>query len=862
MNIVNKLTIRHLKQNKKRTLVTILGTIISAAMIMAVATIGVSYAGLLKKEAIENNGNWHVSYKDITTDQIDSLLQDEQTGSLSLIQDRGYAELDDLMSSYKPYIWVRGMNDEAFTQFDVQMLEGRLPETENELIVSSSLGDEEVTWSIGDEVTLATGKRFTEEKWAEPQNGLLTSENGLERNEEGDLNETLIDINETSYTIVGFFEQPNWEWGWTPGYMVLSYIDESDEQYPVDSFVYVDKPDRSIYDHANELSDILGISNVQYNSDLLRHSGITASDSIDRTMNGMLGVIIVVIIAGSVALIFNAFAISVSERSRYLGMLSSVGATKRQKRNSVFFEGVIIGVISVPIGIVAGIVGIGITFLAINPMLDSIGLDQQLSLTVTPFSILITILLSALTIFISTWFPALRASRITAMDAIRQTHDIKLKNKTIRTSKLVRRLFGIEAELGLKNLKRNKKRYHVTVLSLIVSIVLFLSVSYFTDSLKQSYQIAESGDAVSYDLEIGTDDSESLNELKEIIQGSEDVTDILTQREMNVSIYLDESEVAPELLESDGLQLTESGEYIYYGKISSLDKGSLEEYVSEAKIPSNWDDRPMSAIVIDTITYEDQMQSKYVQTKSILTKVNDSLNIKENNWETEETYDLPPLTVTALTEEIPMGNYFPYLGSLDIFVSDKTFDTILSESELKEETYTMYVKSNDPMATEKKLSSDTEVSYYINNLYDYRVQGEQMIAVISVFTYGFVTLITLISLANILNTISTGVALRKREFAMLRSVGLTNKSFKKMMMFESAFYGVKALLYGLPLSILVMYMIYRQTQYAFSYSFTIPWLHILGVIIGVFLIVGLAMLYSLTKTKNETIIEGLIQENQ
>ncbi|MEK4564122.1 FtsX-like permease family protein [Alkalihalobacillus sp. FSL R5-0424] len=859
MNIVNKLTIRHLKENKKRTLVTILGTIISAAMIMAVATIGVSYTDLLKKQAIENNGNWHVSYKDITTEQIDSLLQDEQTGSLSLIEDRGYSELDDSVSGFKPYIWVRGMNDEAFTQFDVQLLEGRLPETENELIVSSSL-DEEVTWSIGDEVTLATGKRFTEAEWAEPQDGLLTSENWLEQDDEGNLKETLIEVEDASYTIVGFFEQPNWEWGWTPGYMVLSYFDEANEHYPVDSFVYVDKPDRSVYDHADELSNVLDITNVQYNDELLRHSGITASDTIDRTMNGMLGVIIVVIIAGSVALIFNAFAISVSERSRYLGMLSSVGATKRQKRNSVFFEGAIIGVISVPIGIIAGIVGIGITFLVINPMLDSIGLEQQLSLTVTPYSILVTILLSALTIFISTWFPALRASRITALDAIRQTHDIKLKNKSVRTSKFVRRLFGIEAELGLKNLKRNKKRYHVTVLSLIVSIVLFLSVSFFTDSLKQSYRIAESGDAVSYDLEVYSDDAESVSELRESMEDSEEVTDVLTQRGMSVSLYLDESEVAPELIESGGYDRMDDGQYRYYAQISSFDKDSLDEYVDVAQIPDDWDDELMSAIVVDTITYEDYEQSKYVQTKSIITNINNSLNIVETNWDTEETKELPSLTVTALTDKTPMGSYNAYLGSVNIFVSNETFEAILNASDFEEEDNLMYVKSDDPMATEQTLSELSNRS--INNLYDQRTQGEQMIAVLSVFTYGFVTLITLISLANILNTISTGVALRKREFAMLRSVGLTNKSFKTMMMFESAFYGVKALLYGLPLSVLVMYIIYRQTQYAFTYSFMIPWLHILGVVVGVFVIVGLAMLYSLAKTKNETIIEGLIQENQ
>lgn len=493
-------------------------------------------------------------------------------------------------------------------------------------------------------------------------------------------------------------------------------------------------------------------------------------------------------------------------------------------------------------------------------MLDSIGLEQQLSLTVTPYSILVTILLSALTIFISTWFPALRASRITALDAIRQTHDIKLKNKSVRTSKFVRRLFGIEAELGLKNLKRNKKRYHVTVLSLIVSIVLFLSVSFFTDSLKQSYRIAESGDAVSYDLEVYSDDAESVSELRESMEDSEEVTDVLTQRGMSVSLYLDESEVAPELIESGGYDRMDDGQYRYYAQISSFDKDSLDEYVDVAQIPDDWDDELMSAIVVDTITYEDYEQSKYVQTKSIITNINNSLNIVETNWDTEETKELPSLTVTALTDKTPMGSYNAYLGSVNIFVSNETFEAILNASDFEEEDNLMYVKSDDPMATEQTLSELSNRS--INNLYDQRTQGEQMIAVLSVFTYGFVTLITLISLANILNTISTGVALRKREFAMLRSVGLTNKSFKTMMMFESAFYGVKALLYGLPLSVLVMYIIYRQTQYAFTYSFMIPWLHILGVVVGVFVIVGLAMLYSLAKTKNETIIEGLIQENQ
>jgi putative ABC transport system permease protein len=131
----------------------------------------------------------------------------------------------------------------------------------------------------------------------------------------------------------------------------------------------------------------------------------------------------------------------------------------------------------------------------------------------------------------------------------------------------------------------------------------------------------------------------------------------------------------------------------------------------------------------------------------------------------------------------------------------------------------------------------------------------------SVFTYGFIVLITAICMANIFNTISTSIALRKREFAMLKSVGMTPKGFSKMLNYESLFYGVKSLLYGLPLSIVIMYLIYNSVGYTFSYSFTLPWSSILFVIGAVFVMVISAMLYSSSKIKQDSIIDALKQEN-
>ncbi|TSB47277.1 ABC transporter permease [Alkalicoccobacillus porphyridii] len=857
MNIVNKLTIRHLIKNKKRTLVTMFGTIVSAAMISGVATLGVSFTDLQKKEEIAYSGDWHVSYSDLTLEQAITVEEHENTEALSLIHENGYALIPDPIEDYKPYLYIQEMNDEAFEHFNVNVIEGRLPQNNSEIILSDS-SSKAVKWQVGDEITLDIGTRFSDLE------GILALDQ-YNLDSEGNLNETLIDQEEQTFTVVGILEQPRWENEWNVAYMAFSYVQDVVDS-KLDAYVSLKNANSDLYGEAQVLADEMGISreDIEFNNGLLRFTGITANEGMERTWNGLLAVIMVVIVVGSVALIFNAFAISVSERSRHLGMLSSVGATKRQKRNSVYFEGFLIGVISVPIGIIAGIAGIGITFIGINPMLSSIGYEESLQATVTPFSIISALIISSITIFISTWIPALRASRITAMDAIRQTHDVKLKSKNVRTLKYVRNWFGLEAELGLKNLKRNKKRYNVTVLSLIVSIVLFLSVSSFTNSLERSYSVADDG--VNYDLDVSLygDDLELKQQLAQDIQTLSGVDEYSIRKEAQLFVHVDEDHIPQQLLEPGYLIQDEQGRYFYEVYLRGLDAKSLKDYAFKSNISEEVLNQPYAAVIINEITYEDAALGKYVETNTINTEVGDTLQLYEMYYENDDgdLYELSSLEVTGLTAEIPIGSFYPRLDSVDMIVSEQTFDQVLEGSEYDYNHMSVYIQSDNPSATYADL---IELEYAdqlsINNLNDYRQRGENIVAILSIFSYGFITLITLISIANILNTISTSVALRKREFAMLRSVGMTSKSFRKMMIFESAIYGVKSLAYGLPISIGVMYLIYLQTQYAFSYRFTMPWLHILAVIVAVFAIVGVSMLYSLSKTKKETIIQGITQEN-
>src|SRR5690625_6655235 len=196
-----------------------------------------------------------------------------------------------------------------------------------------------------------------------------------------------------------------------------------------------------------------------------------------------------------------------------------------------------------------------------------------------------------------------------------------------------------------------------------------------------------------------------------------------------------------------------------------------------------------------------------------------------------------------------------------MIVSPATFAQLNKDNQITEVWHSLYLTSSDPLAIHEKLVKLKDDNMHVINHHKIRQEEAQIILLISVFTYGFIALITAISVANIFNTISTSISLRKREFGMLKSVGMTPKGFNKMINYESIFYGAKSLLYGLPISIGIMYLIHKSMMDSFAYPFSLPWLRIFYVIVVVFIIVGSAMLYSSSKVKKENIIDALKQDN-
>ncbi|PRO66403.1 ABC transporter permease [Alkalicoccus urumqiensis] len=860
MNIINQLTLRHLKQNRRRTLVTIFGTIISAAMITAVATLIISFIDLLERQHIHDHGEWHVQYADIQAHQAEAVRSDEATDELILSRDRGYAVFEASTNRYKPYVFVRELNESGLDRMPLSVQEGRLPEAPGEIVLSEEVMKAEEAYAIGGTASFDVGRRVLLDEPdtpADQEMGLHVVDD--ERREE------IRGTREEMYTIVGVIDRPLWEPSWSPGYTAVTYMDDNSlaGTGAVNGLVLLNDVDRSLYDHAYEVADEANINpeTVSFNQELLRFMGVSNNENIQTTMYSLAAIIMGIILFGSVALIYNAFAISVSERARHLGMLASVGATKKQKRNSVFFEGAVIGLISIPIGVISGIGGMAVTFWFVNRLLsEALNVSVPLLVRVTPGMLLTAAGISALTIFISTYLPARKASKIAAIDAIRQTNEVKLTTKQVRSSPLTRRLFGFEGEIGLKNMKRNKRKYRVTVFSLVVSIILFLSVSSFTDALTKSMTLSQ--EELNYDIQVSLNDADE--DFTEAVTSLEEVTSAAVVNETFYSAMVEEEHLAAPLQEqvSEAPDLLEDGRFPHFVNVYGLDESSLAAYAEtigvdvEALAPG--EDLP--AVLIDTMVYETGTPTRRVEAAPIQASVGRTLELYAEDMETGDRLPAGEVTMAALTGELPTGVMTGGPGQLALIVSEEVFEDLTVEESVETTSY-LYVESTDPEKTQEDIEALSDSYLSIYNVHTSREGQEQLVLLVQVFTYGFIALITLISVANIFNTISTSIALRKREFAMLQSIGMTPASFRKMIHYESIFYGLKALLYGLPVSIGIMYLIHQSVNTTFVYSFTLPWLSMLYAAAAVFAVVGASMLYATAKIKKENIIDTLKQEN-
>ncbi|MGK0468886.1 ABC transporter permease [Clostridium sp.] len=868
MNIISSLTLRHMKLNKKRTIFTIIGVVLSVALITAVPTSVISFINMMQRNEIASTGNFHVLYKNMQRQNISKVMSDKNTSTAALSQDIGYAKLKGSKNENKPYLFIKSYDEQGFKDFNLNLVGGHFPKKSNEILISSHIAENGgVIYKVGDVLKLDIGQRYKD-----GNNVAIGQYYGFEKKSADNKGEKLITKVTKEYTITGIISRPGFEPYSSPGYTVISYLDKKEltPNETVNISVAWKHVSKKVNEQANKLSKVIGVTSndVIYNSNLLRYFGIVSGDTL-LTLYALAVIMTTIIVIGSAALICNSFAISISERSRHLGMLASVGATKKQKKNSVFFEGFVVGMIGIPIGILLGTLGIGITFILVQPLLGSIlSTGVKLKLMTSPLVILVAILLSMITIFISSYIPAKRASKISPIDGIRQSRDIKLTDKIVKTSKLTRRIFGFEGELGLKNLKRNNRRYRATIISLVISIVLFLSVSSL--SLLSQKSAKTIVNTVPYDVSLyvssaatAKEKRDFYNSISKIKYADESVIEQTASSRLNAKSSLISDEIKALYKPDNNSDDTYQMNFV----IKSIDDDSLKRYATQTEMDFNRlkDVANPRGILINMVTIK--AHNKYERMKQFNIAEGEKLKLTHviNN---EPTKYSTLLEIAALANKAPLG--YPMLNNPTqplLIVSEEVYASIHSKLPKTSEIgfARMYFKSSNPtklIENIKEYQNKTSIgSVYIYDVASMNKRERQLMTFIYVFFYGFIAIITSICIANIFNTISTSITLRRQEFAMFKSVGMTPKSFNKMINYESLFYGIKSLLYGLPISFGIMYLIYRVLNDSSGVEFAIPWGSVIVTVTSVFAIVSSTMLYSSSKIRKENIIDALKTEN-
>ena len=853
MKLLDKLTYKNLLLNKKRSIVTIIGIILSVALITAVSTMVASFKYSFIDYEKKILGDYHYSFKNVSKNDLSIFKSNRKIESFYVIKELGYAKINS-KNEYKPYSYIMEMDFDALNNLGVILEEGTLPKSSNEILIPEHLKTNgRLDLKVNDYITLEVGERVSDNIKLE-QNNPFNEEN----------KEEIINTVSKTYKIVGIIRRPAFEDFSAPGYTFISYLEKGNEN---DNYIVFARYNKNgLKNHFKTTADILGIDplifekgsmlypeyqdkyneemakarfDVSNNAYLIKMETMAFSDNTLKALFLLATIIIIVIITTSVFCIKNSISISVTERIKQYGMLRSIGATSKQIKKNVYYEAFLLGIIGIPLGIILGLFAAFILIIVVQKLIGmSFVVDDFLVFKVSISSIIIAILLSVLTLYLSSIKSAKISSKTSLINAIRNSSNIKFKKNKLKTSKLINKLFGIGGVISSKNIKRNNKKYRPTVISIIVCVSIYIALSYFVNTAFSTVKM-EYGE-YNYNILLTTS-YENKKEIKETLsldtinryskvryyQGIKNVK--YTNNYLNYN-----DDVWAETLKNNIFP------------VISLGKEEYQRYLK--KLNLSYLDSKDKVILINNI-----IQTIYKNNKSI--NVNyDALDYKENDLVTatnNKTYE-----IVKVTNVRPLGFESRYNCPYFV-VSDEVMDTLASDSNVD-----IFIKSSNA----NKLQDDIEKifnykSYSLDNIDRDAEIINRLYTLIAIFLYGFIIVIALIGVTNIFNTLTTSIELRKNEFAILKSIGMTSKEFNKMIFLESFFFCFKSLIIGLPIGIGLSYLLYLSFNQEIQFSYVLPYKGLIVSVILVFILIFTLMKYSVSKVNNSNIIETIRNEN-
>lgn len=814
MKIMNQVTIRYLKENKKRTIFTLLCMTISVIMISCIG-IGFYSGKAFVKDYIEKTvGDYHYCINSDDSQIIDIIENDSKVEEYYLSKTlSGKMENSDLS------IWIDSGDYQYFQNKHLSqyLIEGRLPRNTQEIVISQNYLKiiNQSNKKIGDTVTF----QFS--------------------NDDKDIME--------QYKIVGIMNEYKTEYD---EFSALTYIDLNMNDYYLSVYVKDKDVSNHIFNHTSEIEKNTK-SNIAivYNSSYLAIQDIFEEGSQSSFINvyKMVAAIIIIIMFISYFIIYQAFHLSTYDRIQYLGMLSSVGATPRQKRHSIYFEGLLLSIIAIPLGIIASFVGLSIVFLFINqmPFLKSMNLSIHTHISLEYLGMII--ILSLIIVMLSLYLPARKISKISVIDALNKSDEIKVKKKKLKQGRLIKRFLNIQQQLAIKNYKRQGKRSQIIVFSLVASMIAFVSMYSFGNRIVSQFN--NQMNLKNYDVE-----AQFNHESKEIminyLKNNPKIEQYMLYSEIPVFAKIDQS-----YIDFDIKQTNASPEF--YDGYSQLEIIAVAQQVyNKICQENNIDIQKNQGLLFNTPIYYFEDENK-----------TDEENISKNRYKKMDQHFIQSMYYQDIDNESnDIKENIRLFDSLEIIQKD-TYDfnnesgivIIVSEEKMLNITRKYNVTQYCDIKTQQHEEVASEIDALQIGVYDYTGRHEQQLQLsfaVSVFVYGFVCMMIIFALLNIMNMMSASIEKRKKEFGMMLSVGMSPHYIKKMIFYESFMYGIKTFLYGFPLSLLVEWILYKQIEIG-NTVFIPSWIAYIISFIVIMLVMLLTFRIGLQRFEKQNIIETL-----
>lgn len=892
MKVLNKFTIKNLKLNKSRTIVTIIGIMLSCALIMVVAGMAASAQQTMVNLQINVTGNYDLFVKGANKKIIDNAQANRNVKDIYIKQNLGCAYLPQAKFDTKPYINVVAFNEKSFTDcFNVTLKEGRLPQNGNELVLSQSvIENSKADYKIGDTVALDLGKRVYDSGAEIPldDTDYFNDTNGTEK---------LVDTHKKTYTVVGVFNKVSSSYFAADNFsasssaftlaeenadindLFISFTSDGEKDYITTSGEILNLTGDDFESLKNDFEVYLengDFDEASINKDLLRYKGFALSDEYMRMLLSLAVIIIVIIAISSIFVIRNSFAISITEKTKLYGMLASIGATSKQIRHNVIFEGFVLGIIGIPAGILLGTGVIYLLVVILNALLGSMLNGISFAFALPWWVAVISAVMSAVIILFSTLSSAFRASRIAPITAIRSNNDIKInKKKSYKSPKFIKKLFGVGGEIAYKNLKRSKKKYRTTVISIIVTVAMFISISTFIE-----YGMKITGDHfkdILYNITVHANDKMSYDEYENIYKRIIADTDINSSIKACENYYGNIVGLTDYYTEDAKAAELQGGDLAY---VFGVDNKSFKEYVTA--LGYNYDDVKDKALITNDFKYYNS-DNILIKGKEFDLPMNTVVKLYPNGNPSYTEDDIKEIQKTdpdfvynpddyksvdlviydTINKEVPgsiVSSIMSTLNEGSVLVSEDYFKKLFGEDN-DYTTRVVVIDSADPANTVEYIHNLGIENLDVFNVNEQKEQMNAIVLIIAIFAYGFIIVISLIGITNVFNTINTNMRLRSKEFAMLKSIGMTKKEFNRMIRLESLFYGLKSLLIGVPLGLLGGYAIFKATGNTIMLEYSFPTMAVLISIVFVFFVVWLIMKLSISKVNKQNIIETIRNDN-